>query len=289
MAVPQFDPAATLAVMQARRPLVHNITNFVAMTISANVLLAVGASPAMVHAAEEVEEFAGIADSLVINIGTLSAASVAGMKLAAATMQRLGKPWVLDPVACGATTFRRQTALDLLALKPTVIRGNAGEIMALAGACASGRKVDTGFRTTGCANEDPGAGSKGADSIVGSDAALDAARSLAQASGAVVAVTGEIDYVTDGETTVAISGGHPLMPLSTAIGCALSATVGAFIAVEAPLAATVAALASYAAAGKIAGLRSINGPGHFPAELCDALYRLTPEAIATESTVEVLA
>ncbi len=269
MAVPQFDPAATLALMQARRPLVHNITNFVAMTISANVLLAVGASPAMVHAAEEVEEFAGIADSLVINIGTLSAASVAGMKLAAATMHRLGKPWVLDPVACGATSFRRQTALDLLALKPSVIRGNAGEIMALAGAS--------------------GAGSKGADSLVGSDAALDAARALAEASGAVVAVTGEIDYVTDGETTVAISGGHPLMPLSTAIGCALSATVGAFVAVEAPLGATVAALASYASAGKIAGLRSINGPGHFPAELCDALYRLTPEAIATESTVEVLA
>lgn len=269
MAVPQFDPAATLALMQARRPLVQNITNFVAMTISANVLLAIGASPAMVHAAEEVEEFARLADSLVINIGTLSAGSVSGMKRAAATMHGLSKPWVLDPVACGATSFRRQTAIDLVALKPSVIRGNAGEIIALAGAS--------------------GEGSKGADSIVGSDAALDAARALAEACGAVVAVTGEIDYVTNGETMVAISGGHPLMPLSTAIGCALSATVGAFVAVETPLAATVAALACYASAGKIAGLRSINGPGHFPAELCDALYRLTPEVIATESTVEVLA
>lgn len=265
--IPTFDPAQVLIAMRARRPLVQNITNSVAMAISANVLLAIGASPAMVHAVEEVEEFTGLADSLVINIGTLTAASVAGMRLAAASMHQRGKPWVLDPVACGATHFRRQTALDLLALKPTVIRGNAGEILALAGAS--------------------GAGSKGVDSLQSSDAAVDSARALAVASGAVVAVTGEIDYVTDGTMTVAIEGGHALMPFSTAVGCALSATVAAFAAVAPPFEATVAALATYAAAGKIAGQRCTNGPGHYPAELCDALFQMAPDVIARETRLTV--
>lgn len=266
-ATPVFDPAAVLAAMRARRPLVQNITNSVAMSISANVLLAIGASPAMVHAVEEVEEFTGLADSLVINIGTLTAASVAGMRLAAASMRKLGKPWVLDPVACGATRFRRQTALDLLAHGPAIIRGNAGEILALAGAS--------------------GAGSKGVDSLQASDAAVGSARALAASSGAIVAVTGEIDYVTDGTTKVAIEGGHALMPFSTAVGCALSATVAAFAAVAPPFEATVAALATYAAAGKIAGTRCVNGPGHFPAELCDALHQLTSDDIARETRLTV--
>jgi hydroxyethylthiazole kinase len=267
-----FSPAAIAALhdaVRARRPLVQNITNYVAMTISANVLLAVGASPAMVHALEEVEQFGGFTDSLVINIGTLSPAWIDSMKLAARTVSNAGQPWVLDPVACGATALRTGAATSLLTLKPTIVRGNAGEIMALAGAS--------------------GAQSKGVDSLSSSDAAIEAARALARSSGAVVAITGEVDYVTDGARVAAISGGHALMPLSTATGCALSATVGAFAAVARPFEAAVAALSVYAAAGSLAGDRCPRGPGHLPAELCDALYGLDAATIAARSAVTVLA
>ena len=262
------DVAALHAEVKAQRPLVQNITNYVAMTISANVLLALGASPAMVHAVEEVEEFGRITSSLVINIGTLSPSWIASMTLAANTVRAAGKPWVLDPVACGATKLRTATSTALLALKPAVVRGNAGEIMGLAGAA--------------------GAGSRGVDSLAASDAAIAAGQALALASGAVVAITGEVDYVTDGRRIGAITGGHPLMPLSTATGCALSATVGAFAAVAPAFEATVAALSLYAAAGSLAGERCPNGPGHLPAELCDALYRLDAAGIAARSTIRSL-
>ena len=260
--------AALHDAVRAKRPLVQNITNFVAMTISANVLLALGASPAMVHAAEEVREFGGFTDSLVINIGTLQPSWIESMKLAAAAVANAGRPWVLDPVACGATRLRTEAATEMLALKPAIVRGNAGEIMALAGAS--------------------GVTSKGVDSLSSSDAALEAGIALAKTSGAVVAITGEVDYVTDGETVVSITGGHALMPLSTAIGCALTATVGAFATVATPFQAAVAALSVYAAAGSLAGDRCPRGPGHFPAELCDALYSLDAATIAARSTVKVV-
>ncbi|MDR3496954.1 MAG: hydroxyethylthiazole kinase [Ancalomicrobiaceae bacterium] len=260
--------AALLASVRAKRPLVQNITNYVAMTISANVLLALGASPAMVHAADEVGEFGAFTDSLVINIGTLSAEWIGSMQLAAAAVTAAGRPFVLDPVACGATRLRTEAANALLKLKPAVVRGNAGEIMALAGSS--------------------GAQSKGVDSLVGADAAIEAAVGLARASGAVVAITGETDYVTDGLRIAAITGGHALMPLSTAIGCALTGVVGAFVTVADPFEATVAALSVYAAAGSQAGERSPNGPGHLPAELCDALYSLDAATIAARSTVTLL-
>ncbi|MDR3375016.1 MAG: hydroxyethylthiazole kinase [Ancalomicrobiaceae bacterium] len=260
--------AALYAAVKAKRPLVQNITNYVAMTISANVLLALGASPAMVHAAEEVEDFGSFTDSLVVNIGTLSADWIRSMKLAAAAVTRAGRPFVLDPVACGATRLRTEAANDLLKLKPAVVRGNAGEIMALAGSS--------------------GAQSKGVDSLVGADAAIETAIGLAKASGAIVAITGEIDYVTDGIRVAAITGGHALMPLSTAIGCALTGVVGAFVTVAEPFEATVAALSVYAAAGSLAGERSPNGPGHLPAELCDALYFLDATTIARRSTVTLI-
>jgi hydroxyethylthiazole kinase len=251
--------------VRTERPLVQSITNYVAMTVAANVLLAAGASPAMLHAAEEVEDFAQIAAALAVNIGTLSPSWVAGMKLAARRYRDLGKPWVLDPVAVGATAFRNRTAADLVALSPAVIRGNASEIMALAGVA--------------------GVAIKGADSTESSEKAVDGARSLARASGAVVAVTGEVDYVTDGHRTVAIESGHPLMPLSTALGCALTGLVAAFTAVGAPFEATVAALATYAAAGRIAGGR-VRGPGHLPQELCDALFLIDLAALEANAHLE---
>lgn len=256
---------AALEAVRAKSPLVHNITNYVVMTVSANVLLAAGASPAMVHAVEEAEEFLNISSSLVANIGTLSPRWVEAMEACGAAASRDNKPWVLDPVGCGATAYRTDVASKLVALKPTLIRGNASEIMALAGAS--------------------GAAPKGVDSTVGSDAALEAARNLALKTGGVVAVTGETDYATDGTRTIAIEGGHEMMPLSTGLGCSLSALCGAFLAAnEDPLAATVAALAVYAAAGSAAAEAS-DGPGDLPAKICNALYSMDAATVARRSVI----
>lgn len=269
--------AATLAALRARRPLVHNITNYVAMTVSANVLLSLGASPAMVHAGEEVEDFAGIADALVINIGTLSGPWIEAMLRAAAAADRLGKPWLLDPVAAGATRLRSDAALALLHLKPAIVRGNAGEIMALAG-------------LAGAASTAAGAeASRGVDSLAGSEAAVAAAVALARQAGTVVALTGATDYVTDGTRLIAITGGHALMPLSTALGCALSAATGAFLAVAPPFEAAVAALAVYGAAGAVAGARCPGGAGHLPAELCDALLAMDEATLAAQAGLTEIA
>jgi hydroxyethylthiazole kinase len=250
---------AALEDLRARRPLVHNITNYVAMSISANVLLALGASPAMVHAAEEVEDFVAISDCLAVNIGTLSSPWVAAMRAAVARARALGKPWVLDPVGCGATPYRTQVSAELAALAPGVIRGNASEILSLAG------QVD--------------AAGKGVDSSARAEDAMGAAATLAQRAGCVVAVTGVTDYVSDGKTCVGIHSGHALMPLSTALGCSLSAVTAAFTAVRPPREAAVAALAVFGAAGAAAAA-NCRGPGHLPAEICDALHRMDRATLA---------
>ncbi|WP_026379611.1 hydroxyethylthiazole kinase [Afifella pfennigii] len=255
---------AALGELREKRPLVHNITNFVAMTVSANALLALGASPAMVHAEEEASDFAGIADALVVNIGTLSPSWVTAMERAATVMRAAEKPWVLDPVATGATPFRTEAARQLLRLRPTVVRGNASEIIALA--------------------EGSGAG-KGVDSTAGSKAALAAAKALAKKEDMVVAVTGETDYATDGRRVFAVRGGHEMMPASTGLGCALSATIAAFATVRPPLHAAVAGLAIYGAAGSVAGERCPRGPGHLPAELCDALWNMNASALAAHADI----
>jgi hydroxyethylthiazole kinase len=249
---------AALEDLRARRPLVHNITNYVAMGVSANMLLALGASPAMVHAVEEVEDFVAISDALCINIGTLSPPWVTAMQAAAAKANRLHKPWVLDPVGCGATPYRTRAAAELAALKPTIIRGNASEILSLAG--------ETG-------------GGKGVDSTARAGDAVGAATALAKRTGAVVAITGAVDYVCDGKSQADIHGGHELMPLSTALGCSLSAITAAFAAVRPPREAAIAALAVFAAAGSAAA-ENARGPGHLPADMCDALYRMDRAMLA---------
>lgn len=246
-------------------PLVQCITNYVAMNVAANVLLAVGASPAMVHAAEEAGEFAAIAGALTVNIGTLSPHWIAGMKLAAKSAAGAGKPWVLDPVAHFATALRRQTVADLLALRPTIIRGNASEIIALGGGQSAGQGVDS---------RDP------------VELAEEAARRLAETQGAVVAVTGPIDFVTDGERSVRISGGSPLMPKVTALGCSLTGLVGPFAAVAPgePFDATIAALAVFATAG-VAAERGSDGPGSFAVRFLDALHHLDADALEAEGRI----
>lgn len=258
------DLAGSLAAMRARAPLVQNITNFVAMNVVANALLAAGASPAMVHARAEAAEFARLADALCVNIGTPDPDWGAAMEEAARAMAAQGKPWVLDPVAVGATGFRRGLGGRLLALSPTAIRGNASEVLALAGGDATGRGADA------------------ADPVAVAEAA---ARALAARSGAVVAVTGAVDFVTDGERAVRVGGGHPLMPRVTALGCALSGVVAAFCVGQQPFEATVAALAFFAVAGELAG-DGAEGPGGFQPRFLDALHRLSPEELASRAKVE---
>lgn len=251
--------SSLLARMRAQSPLVQVITNYVAMNVTANVLLAAGASPAMVHAEEEAGEFAGIARAVVVNMGTPSAPWIVGMKRAAGAAAAGGKPWVLDPVAHFATAFRRRIVADLLALRPAIVRANASEILALAGAASAGQGVDSG------------------DPVERAEAA---ARQLAVAHRAVIAVTGEVDFVTDGQRSARIAGGSPLMPRVTALGCALSALCGAFAAVAPGEAfeATVAALAMFAAAGSEAG-RGAAGPGSFAVRFLDALAAVEGPAL----------
>ena len=252
-----------LAQMRATAPLVHNITNFVAMNVMANVQLAAGASPAMVHALPEVAEFATLAGALTVNIGTADTDWAEGMVQAATAMNRLGRPWVLDPVGVGATRFRQQLCARLMDLRPTVIRANASEILALAGLGGQARGVDAG------------------DPVAAAEAG---ARALAAQTGGVVAVSGPVDYVTDGRQAFRIANGHPRMPQVTALGCALNGVIGAFLVGQPPLASTVAALAYYGLAGEIAA-KEAQGPGSFAVAFLDALAALTPEALSAGARV----
>lgn len=256
----------TLQLMREARPLVHNITNYVVMNSTANALLALGASPAMVHATDEVEDFASISGSLVVNIGTLSSEWVAGMKLAIATVSGRGVPWVLDPVGVGATRFRTRVAADLARRGPVVVRGNASEILALAGAA--------------------GEGPKGVDSVVGSEDAIVAAKGLASSLGTVVAVSGATDVITDGERVARLHDGHAMMSLVTGMGCTATAIIGAFLAVEKdPFLAATYGLAALGVAGKHAA-EGAAGPGTLQLRILDALYRLDGDNLTPTFSLE---
>ena len=240
--------------LREQAPLVQCITNFVAMDVTANVLLAAGASPAMVHAVEEAAEFVGLGGTLSINIGTPSPPWVAGMESAAYAAHRRGTPWVLDPVAVGATSYRTDIVGNLLSFVPTVIRGNAGEIMAMAG--------------------DQDVEIKGVDSTRPSADARGAALGLAQKTAAVVVVTGAQDIVTDGNRLIALANGHPLMTKVTALGCALTGLIAAFLAVaDDPLLAAASAVAYFGVCGELAA-DGADGPGSLRTRLLDRLYSL---------------
>jgi hydroxyethylthiazole kinase len=261
------NPGHYLGVMRDTGPLVHNITNFVAMNVMANVQLAVGASPAMVHAREEVAEFAALAQALTVNIGTADAEWAAAMEAAAAVMVEAGQPWVFDPVGVGATRFRQGISERLLALRPTVVRGNASEILALAGLGGAARGVDAG------------------DSVADAE---EAARALAKRTGGVVVVSGPVDYATDGTRAFRVANGHPMMARITVMGCSLNGVIAAFCVDQAPLEATTAALASYGLAGETAG-RAATGPGSFQPAFLDALHAQTPEALDAGARIEAAA
>ncbi|MGY2460740.1 hydroxyethylthiazole kinase [Vreelandella sulfidaeris] len=257
-----------LATLRTATPLVHCMTNYVAMNSTANLLLATGASPAMLHAPEEVAEFTAIASGLSINIGTISSHWADAMLTATATADQHAIPWVLDPVAVGATRYRQMLCAKLLASKPSVIRGNASEILALHGLADQGR---------------------GVDSTAPTEQAINAAIALAKHHDCIVAMTGESDWVTNGTQHYRIHGGHPLMPQVTTLGCGLSALVTAFVAAnrEAPLEAAATALGCFAVAGERAG-KTAQGPGSFQVALLDALYQLTPNDLTTHAQWEAI-
>lgn len=241
-------------------PLVHNITNYVAMNFSANALLAAGASPVMAHAADEVADMALIAGALVINIGTLDARWVESMVKAGKAKSEAGGVIVLDPVGAGATKYRTETAWRIIEeCHPGIIRGNASEIMAL---------INADIR------------SKGVDSSCSSDDAVESAKKLALRTGAVVVISGETDYVTDGERVETIVNGSPMMPRVTAMGCTASSMVGAFAAVNPDLfEASLHAMALMGVAGEIAA-RNSAGPGSLLTNFVDTLYNITEEELA---------
>jgi hydroxyethylthiazole kinase len=264
-----ISAAATLREIRERRPLVHQITNYVVMNETANATLAVGALPVMAHAGEEVEEMARLASALVLNIGTLSSHWVEAMLLAggAATARQI--PVVLDPVGAGATEYRTATArriLDLVGV--TVLRGNAGEVATLIGAEAEVRGV-----------ESIGAGPNGAE------LAHEAARRL----GVVASVTGPVDHVSDGERVLAVANGHALLATVTGTGCMSSALTGCFLAAkpEDPLEAAAEALAAFGVAAEDAAAGA-NGPGTFHVRLYDALYGLDPGDLDGRTRIEEL-
>ncbi len=253
--------------IRSQAPLVHNITNYVVMNTTANALLALGASPAMVHAQEEVTEFVRIASALVVNIGTLSPAWVKAMELAMHQAREGQKPVVFDPVGAGATAYRTHTARHLLqTVPPSVIRGNASEIKALV----------ENTRT------------KGVDSLYASNDALESALQLAGQYGSVVVVSGASDYLTDGKTVLRVSGGHPMMTKVTGMGCTATALIGAFLAVRPlALAAAAHAMVIMSIAGELAAQKAA-GPGSLQMHFYDVLYGLTEGQVHERTRIETL-
>jgi hydroxyethylthiazole kinase len=251
--------AENLQKIRETKPLIHNITNFVVMNYTANVLLSMGASPVMAHAENEVEDMVAFAGALVLNIGTLTDDWVASMILAGQKATALQKPIILDPVGSGATPFRTASAkLIIEKTKVGVIRGNGSEILSLGNQQSTTKGVDTLHSVA--------------------DAAVTASL-LARELDTILAITGPIDLVTNGSRVLNIANGHPLMPYVTGTGCSATAAIGAFAAVDADyLTAAATALAFFGLAGEMAG-KTAKGPGSFMIHLLDALYTMTPEQL----------
>ena len=246
--------SAAIAAVRTQSPLVHNITNYVVMNNSANALLAIGASPVMAHWVSEMEEMTAIAGTLVLNIGTLDDKWIDGMLTAGKAAMRRDTPIVLDPVGVGATSQRAEAAMKIIEhCRPTIIRGNASEIMAL---------VDASVK------------SRGVDSSASSDDALESAKRLAVDTGAVVVISGATDYITNGTDVYTVEGGNPIMTSVTGMGCTSTAIVGAFAAVvEDPMVAATAAMAVMSFAGERAAEYS-RGNGSMQVNFLDELYNL---------------
>jgi hydroxyethylthiazole kinase len=248
---PQFTQ--DLSLLRERAPLVHCLGNSVGRPLMANTLLALGASPAMISAASEVMEFVRQADALVVNLASLTEDGARIARHAAGIASEGKKPWLLDPTAIGSLSLRTGLAQELLSLHPNVVKGNASEILSLAGEDGRGRCAD--------ATQPP-------------ECALEAAMRLAGRAGLVVVITGATDYITDGEDCLRVAGGHALMSRVTGTGCALGAAIGGFLGAGLePWRAAAAGVNAFALAGARAG-QAARGPGSFASELLDQLYLL---------------
>jgi hydroxyethylthiazole kinase len=266
------DVWSDVIAVRERSPLVHNITNLVVANFNANVLLAAGASPVMAHAHEEVADMVGIAQALVLNIGTLDPYWIESMRLALLAANSRGIPVVLDPVGAGATAYRNQSIELLLSTAlPTVIRGNGSEIMSVAGA---------DVRT------------RGVDSSAGAQDAVGAAQALVARTRGVVCVSGPTDHILDGQRRRAsLSNGHEWMTRITGVGCSATALVGAFCSVQPdPWRATVAAMALLGVAGEVASEKVMalgGGVGSLQTALLDELQRLDAKTFEQRLTMDV--
>ncbi|MEZ0451517.1 hydroxyethylthiazole kinase [Sphingobacterium thalpophilum] len=245
--------------VKQQRPLVHNITNMVVMNNTANALLALGASPVMVHSPSEVQEVVDLAQALVLNIGTISEQTAEAMLIAAEHANNNGKPWVLDPVGAGISAFRNDLLANLLELRPTIIRGNASEIMSL---------YNVQQATT-----------KGVDSTADSAAAVDSGKGLQQQTGSVICISGKVDYILSDQRLAEVRNGHAMMTQVTGLGCSATALIGAFIGVTGQVFdAAVAGVSILSLAGELAAGRSA-GPGSLQVNLYDELYCLDEDTL----------
>jgi hydroxyethylthiazole kinase len=262
-----LSAGSDLRLLRERKPLVHQITNYVVMNETANATLALGALPVMAHAPEEVEEMASVAGALVLNIGTLSSHWIEAMLLAGRAANSAGAPVVLDPVGAGATRLRTETAKRILdRVDVAVVRGNPAEVATLVGQKAEIR---------------------GVESISAGAEAAGLAKAAASALSSVASVTGPVDHVSDGEHVLAVANGHELLGTVSGTGCMSTAITGCFLAVgrDRPLEAAANALAAFGVAGEEAA-RDARGPGTFHAGLYDALYNLEPETLDARARIE---
>ena len=248
-----------IAAVRTKSPLVHNITNYVVMNNSANALLAIGASPVMAHWKDELQEMTSIASALVLNIGTLDDQWVDSMLLAGKVATERGIPIILDPVGAGATSQRTAASLQIInECRPTIIRGNGSEIMAL---------VDASVK------------SKGVDSSANSQDALESAKQLAQTYNCVVVISGEKDYITNGVLVHTVEGGSKMMTAVTGMGCTSSALTGAFaVVVDDPMVTATAAMAVMSLAGERAA-QLARGNGSLQMHFLDELSNLNPDTL----------
>lgn len=270
---------AMLDAVREKKPLVHCITNYVTVNDCANILLACGASPIMADDATEVEEITTLCGALYLNIGTLNTRTVESMLLAGKRANALGRPVVLDPVGAGTSALRTQTAQELLAqVRFTVIRGNSSEIRALAQGTADTQGVDAST----------------ADAITEDNLCqfLDFAKAFSAKTGAVIAITGAIDIVSDSKTTYIIRNGHSMMSRITGTGCMLSAVIAAYCAANPTdtLKATAVAVCAMGLCGEQAHLRTAKagaGTGRFREALMDAMSLLDGNTLKAGADVEV--
>jgi hydroxyethylthiazole kinase len=249
-------------------PLIHNITNVVVTNFTANGLLALGASPVMAYAAEEVADMAKIAGALVLNIGTLNSTVIESMIIAGKSANEHGVPVIFDPVGAGATLFRTETAKRIMKeVNISVIRGNAAEIANVAGYQWDIKGVDAGHT---------------------SGNTVELAILTAKKFKTVVVITGKDDVISDGQTTYVVHNGHPILTKVTGTGCLLTSIIGAFAAVESDfVTASTAALVFYGVTAEIAAGKTANqGPGSFQIELLNQLALVSNDEIVQYSKVK---